>query len=155
MTDVRLNFENLRFDLSYKFGNIVSDDGLETAVCISLFTDRRVAEEELPRGENDRRGWFGDAIADIKGDEIGSRLWLLDRLSASPLTRTKAEEYAKEALQWLLDDAVAESVDVEAVLINREYIELRITIQRLNVRNKDYYRYQLVWEGEVMNARRI
>lgn len=155
MTDVRLAFKNLKFDLAYSLGHIDTDEGLETAVAISLFTDRRVAAEELPQSETDRRGWWGDALADDGVDQIGSKLWLLDRMSASPLARTRAEEYAKEALKWLTDDGIAESVKVSALLVNRERIELDIEIIRPNIKNKFYYRYQLVWEGQVMNARKV
>lgn len=80
---------------------------------LSLFTDRRVPAEEPPAGEVDRRGWWGDTLA-ADGDRIGSRLWLLGRESRRPDIVRRAEEYAREALVWLLDDGVAVRVDVAA-----------------------------------------
>lgn len=154
MTDVKLTFSNLKLDLDYELGNFTSEQGLETAISLSLFTDSRIAEEELPIGETERRGWWGDDIADTQGDQIGSKLWLLERMKATPLTRAKAEEYARSALKWLVDDGVAVSVVVKAMLVDRERIDLSIDIQRPNVKNKYYYRYQLAWEGQLMNVRK-
>lgn len=155
MTDVRLGYKNLRFDLDISQGDLVTDPGLETSVAISLFTDQRVSPEELPPGETDRRGWYGDEMGEFRGDLTGSKLWLLDRAKATPQTRAKVEEYAREALRWLIEDGVAVAVNVRAVLVDRESIELYIEIERPNVKHRYYYRYQLLWEGQVMQARRV
>ncbi len=62
-----------------------TDAGLETAVIISLFTDRRAGEnDELPATETDRRGWWGNTLQDAD-DEIGSKLWLLCREKQLPV----------------------------------------------------------------------
>jgi len=50
----------------------------------------------------------------VDGDRFGSRLWLLGRAKNTPQTLTDAETYAREALQWLIDDAVVERFDVSA-----------------------------------------
>ena len=92
---------------------------LETAVIISLFTDRRAATDDvLPdAGQTlspvpaDRRGWAGDAFG---GERIGSRLWLLDREKQTEEVRRRAEEYGYEALQWLIDDGHVLSVEISA-----------------------------------------
>ncbi|NCB53153.1 MAG: hypothetical protein EOM54_14955, partial [Clostridia bacterium] len=39
--------------------DLSSDKGLETAVIVSLFTDRRADGEELPPNEKTKRGWWG------------------------------------------------------------------------------------------------
>ncbi len=155
MSDVKLAIKDLRYDIEFVLGNLETDDGLETAVNISLFTDRRVLGEELETGETDRRGWWGDALDEQDGDSTGSRLWLLDRAKPSEETRNRAEAYAKEALQWLLDEGVAETLTVLATLVNKnERIDLNINITRPKVKNAVYYRYQLVWEGQLLNARK-
>ena len=87
------------------------DPGLRTAVLVSLFTDRRVAEG-LPPGEAHRRGWWGDTLTGA--GEIGSRLWLLGRAKRTPETMRRAEGYAREALEWLVTDGVVLEVDVRA-----------------------------------------
>jgi phage gp46-like protein len=93
---------------------LADDDGLATAVIISLWTDRQAnADDALPAG-SDRRGWWGDELSSPLGDKIGSRLWLNDNAKqlASVLVQDRA--YAIEALQWLIDDGVASAVDVVA-----------------------------------------
>ena len=57
------------------------EEGLRSAVLISLFTDRQVGPEELPAGESDRRGWWGDGLSD-DDDKIGSRIVALDARKA-------------------------------------------------------------------------
>jgi phage gp46-like protein len=62
-------------------GAVAREDGLRTAILLSLFLDARAGEEDpLPDPLNrDRRGWVGDVLAPTAGDRIGSRLWLLAR----------------------------------------------------------------------------
>ena len=154
MGDVRVQYDDLKFDISYVLGDFETDEGLETAVLISLFSDQRVLEEELPRGETERRGYWGDTISDFFNDRTGSKLWLLDRGKSDERTRNKVQEYAQSALQWLLDDGVASALSVSAQLVNRERVDLDIEIDRPQSRSKFFYRFQLVWDGQLMKVRR-
>lgn len=120
MTDIALIFDPLTLtaDLGVASGDMVKDDGLTTAVLMSLFTDRRADPDDpvdpaSPTG--DRRGWPGDLLADA-GDRIGSRLWLLQRAKLTEETRSLVEFYATESLQWLVDDGVATSVTCTATI---------------------------------------
>jgi phage gp46-like protein len=103
-------------DLDLAGAGLAQDDSLTTSVLISLFSDRRArADDPLPdNGNGDRRGWLGDALADIEGDRIGSRLWLLKREKQTEETRRRAEEYCREALAWLVSDSLAVKVGVTA-----------------------------------------
>lgn len=64
---------------------------------------------------------MGDSYPAIADDRIGSRLWLLRRVKLTPQTQRDAEAYAREALQWLLDDGHVTDVAIasEKVDINR------------------------------------
>lgn len=99
------------------------DDGLGTAILISLFTDRRVTADEA---EGDRRGWIGDALSEIEGDRIGSRLWLLKREKATEDTRQRAIEYSAEALAWMEDELIS-GLEIEAEWITREMLGIRVS----------------------------
>lgn len=103
-------------DFSIEDEDLESDNGLETAVIISLFTDRRARDDdELPDPNNlDKRGWWGDLVAEVEDDQIGSRLWLLERSKTTPDILVKAKEYAEEALQWMISDNAAMKIEVEA-----------------------------------------
>lgn len=107
----------LVFDWAIVAGDLASDDGLDTAVALSLFTDRLAnADDQIPDGSADRRGWWGDAylppLVDGTPDHIGSRLWLLARAQQTRETAQRAQAYAEEALQWLVDDGIAGAVTV-------------------------------------------
>lgn len=102
-------------DLSRDGGNILTDEGLETAAFISLFTRRAALPDDvLPEPQAPRGGWWADPYADVEGDLIGSRLWLLSRSKASQATVNLARLYAEEAVQWMVEDGIAESVTAEA-----------------------------------------
>ncbi len=78
-------------------GDLLHDASLETAILMSLFSDRR---------HDKQRGWWADPLV---GRQTGSLLWLLKR--EKTLTEEhkegnilrRAEDYAKEALKWLVD----------------------------------------------------
>lgn len=105
------------------------DQSLVRAVIISLFTWRR-ANPDDPLPGIDRFGWWGDNFADASNDRIGSRLWLLSREKMTQTTVTRAQEYAEEALQWLVDDGVAARVVVEAERQGTDRIALACRIYR-------------------------
>jgi phage gp46-like protein len=87
-----------------------SGNDLETAILISLFTDREANPDDvIPDGTNDPRGWIGDEGQDYK---IGSRLWLLDRAKQTQETLSRANDYIAEALQWLIDDGAVGRFDI-------------------------------------------
>lgn len=101
-------------DLSKIDDDLASDLGLLTAMILSLFTDRRAEDDDVPPSGDpgDRRGWWGDEFLEIEGDKYGSRLWLLDRSTLSTETLLRAREYVLEALAWMIEDKVVETIDV-------------------------------------------
>lgn len=88
-------------------GDLLGDDGLQTPITVSLFTDRVAwaddpLPEYLPGQFSDRRGWWGDlARPDGRDRPIGSRLWLLFREKELAEVVARAEDYVKECLSWL------------------------------------------------------
>jgi len=115
-------------------GAIAREDGLRTAILLSLFLDARAgAEDPLPDPLNrDRRGWVGDALAPTAGDRIGSRLWLLAREKQTEATRLRAEIYAREALAWMVEEGLARAVSVSASWASRGQLALRIQVTELS-----------------------
>jgi phage gp46-like protein len=98
---------------------LATDRDLETAVILSLFTDASARDSDvIPDLTSDRRGWWGNWESP-EVVELGSRLWLLAREKSTEDTRRRAEDYAAEALTWLLTDGVAARVDVAA-----DYLEV-------------------------------
>lgn len=138
-------------DLSLTDDDVTTDAGLRTAVLLSLFTDRRANDDDpLPDESGDRRGWWADELAELEGDRMGSRLWLLERAKRGPGLGARAEQLAREALQWLLEDRVAQAVAVTATEAP-EALYLALAITR-PTGDTVTYRFQHVWEGEASNA---
>jgi phage gp46-like protein len=128
--DLRLQWTGQGADLVLAGADLATDDGLETAVIVSLFTDRRAEPDDAPPGgPDDRRGWWADAYADPSDGKIGSRLWLLAREGTGSEALGHAEEFASEALAWMVEDGVAESIAVAAEA-QGEFLALSVVINR-------------------------
>lgn len=152
MSDLRTAFRDFAGDLVVSGPRLGEDDGLETAVVISLFTDRRALPgDPLPQnaqvaGTPDRRGWWGDGFAAVPGDRIGSRRWLLHREKLTPSTVARLIEYDREALQWLIDDGIARAVNVSAEIQGINRIAELIEIVRSD-RPVAQYRFNSFWKA--------
>ena len=116
LADLALVWDNTRgcADLAMIDSDLASDRDLQTAVVLSLFTDRRAHSDDVPPSGDarDMRGWWADAFADVQGDLYGSRNWLLDRSVMNNESVLRATEFDREALQWMLDDKVVSAIDV-------------------------------------------
>jgi phage gp46-like protein len=131
MSDIALRWGTAAADVVVDDNDLLLDDGLDTAVIASLFTDRRAEDSDiLPDGHTDRRGWWGDGLPTVPNDKFGSRLWLLSREKQVPSVLERAKEYALEALQWLIEDKVAASVDVTTEFTKPGMLGIQIVIQR-------------------------
>lgn len=122
------------------------DEGLKTAVLVSLFSDRQVDADELPEEDTSRRGWWADLFPEFPNDRIGSRLWLLKREKRVLETLNRAEEYAVEALQWMIEDGVADSVDASASWDSSGALLLLILIRK--PKDTLNFRFKLKWGVE-------
>lgn len=123
-------------------GDLVSGSDLDTAIYISLFTDRLARTDDDYDG-NDRKGWWGDTDSDY---QIGSRIWLLRRQKLTSSTATKAASYAKEALQWLIDDGVIASVTIATQIVYPKRLNMAITYQKPDLTSTTV-QYFWVWES--------
>ncbi len=124
-------------------------DDLEVAVHVSLFSDRRVEAHELPLGDLDRRGWWGDSFPEAEGDAWGSRLFLLDRAKItddptieSGTSAGLVRERVNEALAWLVDTGAASAIEVEAERIG-DGVGARIVVVRDE--SRDALTYDRLW----------
>lgn len=135
--DALLTWNGTSADLGIVNGDLAMDTGLFTAVVISLCSDGRAAfADELPPGVSERRGWWaGDA-------DFGSKLWLLVREKTTQQTAFRARQYAENALRWMVEDGLAESVTVESEILNPEAIAVAVEIRRGGNKKFDY-----LWRG--------
>lgn len=126
-------------DVAISRGDLQMDAGLQTAVIVSLFCDARASDTDtLPHGQTDKRGFWGDDA----NNRVGSKLWLLGREKVLPAVAEKAAQYARDALQWLVDDGIAGGVEVTGELQRPEGLLLSVKIYRGTNRDFDY-----LWAG--------
>ena len=123
---------------------LAGDDGLDTAVILSLFTDARAREDDDTPAPDDLRGWWGDAFAARSGDRFGSRLWLLGRRKQLPSVLAEAKGYAEEALAWLIEDGIASRVEVDAFIPRDGILGLGVAITRPDGQPVRY-RFEALW----------
>jgi len=122
-----------------------TDPGLETSVLISLFSNGRASDADiLPQGFDTRGGWWGTAL-DPK--VTLSRRWLLGRSKIDQTTLKLCEQYDKDALQWMVDDNIAASIDSIAVRGGINQINSIVTINRKEA-DTMRFKYFRNWEHQ-------
>ncbi len=142
MSDVALKYQYQQLEISLS-NDLLLDNGLETAIILSLFTDTRV--NEYPN-DADKQGWWGDLFTDQLNDQIGSKLWLLQREKRTNETLNKAEDYALDALKWIIDDGVADFIEVRTEY-QKDLIVLNISIHQPSKTKQ--FRYALNWQNQM------
>lgn len=87
---------------------------LHQTILMTLFCDGRALDSDGdPLGDADPRGWPGDFFEPADRPALGSRLWVvLAGGRASRKTAAEAESIAREALQALVSEGVADAVAV-------------------------------------------
>ena len=135
-------------DLSMIDSDLASDLGLETAMLLSLLTDRRAQPDDVPPSgdASDRRGWWADEFLPVEGDQYGSRMWLLDRSKLIGETLLKAKGFAAECWQWLIDDHVASSIDITVTRLPNGFAIAAI-VQR-PARDPLSFRFAHTWDHQ-------
>ena len=142
-TDIKTVWEpdKLLGDWQTGGGGLLDGDDLETAILISLFTDRLARSDDAIDGD-DRRGWWGDTGSEYP---IGSRLWLLRREKLTTKVALKAEDYANEALARLLDDGVVTAISSNAQIVYPNRLNLIISYQQ-PTQTQASVKFSWVWE---------
>lgn len=136
--DESLNNYDINFDSDGDFEQVSSFD---TSVLLSLGTDQRADESEIPEASK-RRGWVGDQL--YTSFKVGSKLWLLEQSRLNTNTRNLAKTYSESALQWLKDDEYLNTINVSTIVSNNQNIIINIIGNAIN--NKNEWSYTL-WKN--------
>lgn len=131
MSDIALTWIDGNGDIAIDVNQLVLDDSLTNSVIISLFTDLRV---------DNQRGWWGDSY----GRPMGSKLWLLDREKQLSSVLADAKRYAEEALQWLLDERLVQSIVVNATNPSPSVLLLSVAIKLLDG-SSEQREFKAIW----------
>lgn len=147
--DIKLlqNPNDFLFNVLFEKDEFLSDKGMETMVTISLFSDARITELELPAGETYRGGWWGEAAVALEPEAFGSKLWLLDREKQLPELLVRVEEWVLRALDWMIEEGIAQSISAEATYPRDEFMRIDIEIVRPE-QERLSFNYDFLWEGQ-------
>lgn len=141
--DIKLTKTNQLWDIS-----LTDDDDLEgiestdTAIDISLFTDKRVDSSEVQTAEL-RRGWIGNLFNGVIEYEIGSKLWLIYQSRNTNETANRGIYFIKDSLQWLIEDDLADDIEVTA---NRTVNNIEFDIKIIR-KDSEIERIFTLWEN--------
>lgn len=116
-----------RFDVAIENGDLKAVDGLDTALYVSLLTDARANDQQIPVPEY-RRGWIGNIASPVEGRQLGSLMWLVDQRRLTQTTLNEVVDYARKSLQWMLEDDVCVNVEVTGSIVPTQGIRLNITM---------------------------
>jgi len=128
MLDIKLTNDTGVFDVTFENGDFTIDRGLETALVVSILSDRRASSSQVPQPEL-RRGWIGDLVTSLPGYKIGSHIWLFEQSRTTQETLSGIEDSAKKALDWMLSSGLIVNVDANATYnVSDSSVLLRITV---------------------------
>lgn len=108
-------------------GDLASVSGLSSAVLASLLTDARATAEQVATPQL-RGGWIGSAL-DPDDFELGSLLWVLEPAKLTQNTVATAASLAREALEWLIDEGIAQEVEVTGEIRGAREAGLNVLIR--------------------------
>ena len=129
--DLRLipSIDGARVDFSG--GQPLMDQGLETAVYISLF------------GVD----YWGNALEE-PGIQLQSRIpEIVARSTVSNRARLEIEQAATDSLAWMLTEGVAAGVQASAIITGVSTVELTVTIEQPSA-PREVLRYQINWQRQ-------
>lgn len=133
MADIRLDN-----DLTITNNDIEIDSSFRTTIIVSLFTNRRITERENNDNYTDLQGYWGN-------NDFGSKLWTLKRSKTTEATRLKAVAYAKQALQWMIDDGLCSKIDVRGYYVGIDRLNLEIDITKGLIKEQ----YEIEWDHSI------
>jgi len=132
MIDVKLIIDSEgRFDISFTEGDFTLEDGFDTALYVSLFTDARAPANLVPVPEH-RRGWMGDIVSPVEGRSLGGLLWLVDQRRLTQDTLNDSVSYARKSVKWFVEDKWLNGIDVSGIIVPRSGIRLFVVPTALN-----------------------
>jgi len=138
MADIALTKINSYYDFSIENGDFALTQGMDTALLMSIFCEKRADISEMPFAET-RRGWWGNTVLDTENYEIGSKLWLLEQARRDLTSLSLAKTYAQDCLQWLIEDSLAKEIQTDSAFSeNGIDIDINIVTSSNKIVSKAY-----------------
>lgn len=150
MTDIKaIQTEDGGWTLGITGSDLTPEDGFDTAIAMSLFTDARAPDNSVAIPEK-RRGWMANLESPVEGRQIGSLLYLVDQSRLTQDTLNESVNYAQLALNWFVEDFIANLVVVSGEIVPRSGIRLKVVFTAKSGSVSTHY-FNL-WENTGKNA---
>jgi phage gp46-like protein len=114
-------------DLEIVGGQPTMDQGLYNAVHLSLFS---------------AAGWWGNSVS-APSERLTSQFETINTRTLTNATRLDAEEYARQALSWMIADGIAKKITVTASIPAVGMLGLVIEVEQPD--RSSTIRYQVSW----------
>ncbi len=102
------------YDIDFSNGDFDLTDGLDTAIILSIFDEKRATKTQISESLL-RRGHFTNEFSDVETYEVGSRQWLFtEQAKNSESNLSLLENSIRDGLQWMLQDNIISNITVEA-----------------------------------------
>lgn len=107
--DLKLKQINGEFKISFTNGDFTLTNGLDTAIAMSIFCEKRdnSIEDPLQRG-----GWWGNELQPVNGYEQGSLIWTQYQSRVNEQEASKARDSLLDGMNWFLQKNIASDVKV-------------------------------------------
>ena len=129
--DIKATYDADNFVYDFNFrddGDFELDNTFDTAIQMSLLTDKRADASEVVQPEL-RRGWWGNLLNENQDYEIGSKLWLLFQARKTTDNLNKAIDFTRECFDWMVEDGYTQAVNVDGVILEQGF-QLNISFVR-------------------------
>jgi phage gp46-like protein len=144
--DIKISMSSGLGSIAIDANDLTRDAGLQTAILISLFSDRLVTSEENTK---ETRGWWGDSDE----NKIGSKLWLLERTKITDQAILLANSYTRDALKWGIDDGIAAKIESTVQKGTGDTFLFTITVYRPKGKGGvTVFQFFYNWESQKLSA---
>lgn len=128
------------WDIDFENGDFALTDGLDTALYLSVFAEKRASETQVTVPLL-RRGHFTNEFSLVEGYEVGSLLWLYtDQAKNTDDNLFLTETTVTEGLSWMVEDSLIAKSEVSAT---KDGSNVAIEINLTNKSQKDSSYYNL------------
>jgi phage gp46-like protein len=146
--DLIMNKSKGYFDFEIANGDFKATYGLDSALLMSIYLDKRADKSEISRPEL-RRGWWGNLVNNFVNYEIGSKLWLLSQARKDNNTLNLVKTYAYDCLKWMIEDQIASKIDVSSSYQNESLILTIVIYRNQNIIISNVY---VLWDNTLFIA---
>lgn len=124
-------------------GDLKKTAGMDSAIFVSLFTDRRANPDEVADPMK-RRGWCGTQNTENQQGNTGSGIWLYEQSRLNVSEGVRMEAY--QCLNWMVFDRLSKETDVSVTENPQERslsLSIKITASNGGVTNTGFQ----LWNG--------